>query len=100
MSVAGFAVAERVVRANFLRGAGAAEVAEGRLLRSGDGGLLQLGLDTVRLVVLGGELAVNEAVIEELEDLRAKVNNHPIEQTGTQLRDLMSWVDRPITETA
>ncbi|SDM96678.1 ketol-acid reductoisomerase [Allokutzneria albata] len=25
---------------------------------------------------------------------------HPIEQTGKKLRDLMSWVDRPITETA
>ncbi len=25
---------------------------------------------------------------------------HPIEVTGKKLRDLMSWVDRPITETA
>jgi len=25
---------------------------------------------------------------------------HPIEKTGKQLRDMMSWVDRPITETA
>ena len=25
---------------------------------------------------------------------------HPIEVTGQKLRDLMSWVDRPITETA
>ena len=37
---------------------------------------------------------------KELEDLRAKVNNHPIEQTGTQLRDLMSWVKNPLNETA
>jgi ketol-acid reductoisomerase len=27
-------------------------------------------------------------------------NEHPIEKTGKKLRDLMSWVDRPITETA
>ncbi|MFG2036738.1 ketol-acid reductoisomerase [Dactylosporangium sp. NPDC048998] len=26
--------------------------------------------------------------------------NHPIEETGKQLRSMMSWVDRPITETA
>ncbi|GAA0539328.1 ketol-acid reductoisomerase [Paractinoplanes ferrugineus] len=26
--------------------------------------------------------------------------NHPIEVTGKKLRDMMSWVDRPITETA
>jgi ketol-acid reductoisomerase len=25
---------------------------------------------------------------------------HPIEVTGKKLRDMMSWVDRPITETA
>jgi ketol-acid reductoisomerase len=25
---------------------------------------------------------------------------HPIEQTGRKLRDMMSWVDRPLTETA
>ncbi|MCW2663603.1 MAG: hypothetical protein JWP83_4755, partial [Mycobacterium sp.] len=25
---------------------------------------------------------------------------HPIEIVGKRLRDLMSWVDRPITETA
>ena len=37
---------------------------------------------------------------KELEDLRAKVNNHPIEQTGTQLRDLMSWVKNPLDATA
>ena len=37
---------------------------------------------------------------KELEDLRAKVNNHPIEQTGTQLRDLMSWVKNPLNATA
>ena len=33
---------------------------------------------------------------KELEELRAKVNSHPIEQTGSQLRDLMSWVKNPL----
>ena len=32
--------------------------------------------------------------------LRDKGAGHPIEQTGARLRGLMSWVDRPITETA
>jgi ketol-acid reductoisomerase len=32
--------------------------------------------------------------------LRDKGAAHPIEQTGATLRGLMSWVDRPITETA
>ncbi|MFL6131134.1 MAG: ketol-acid reductoisomerase [Mycobacteriales bacterium] len=32
--------------------------------------------------------------------LRDKGAAHPIEQTGAKLRGLMSWVDRPITETA
>jgi ketol-acid reductoisomerase len=37
---------------------------------------------------------------EELENLRKENAEHPIEVTGKKLRDLMSWVDRPITETA
>ena len=37
---------------------------------------------------------------KELEDLRKANAEHPIEVTGKKLRDLMSWVDRPITETA
>ncbi|WP_144792078.1 ketol-acid reductoisomerase [Corynebacterium singulare] len=37
---------------------------------------------------------------KELEELREKVNNHPIEQTGSQLRDLMSWVKSPLDATA
>lgn len=37
---------------------------------------------------------------KELERLRKENAEHPIEVTGKQLRDLMSWVDRPITETA
>ncbi|MFD8498997.1 ketol-acid reductoisomerase [Amycolatopsis sp. NPDC059657] len=32
--------------------------------------------------------------------LEEKGANHPIEETGKKLRGLMSWVDRPITETA
>ncbi|MET9201473.1 ketol-acid reductoisomerase [Gordonia sp. NPDC003585] len=37
---------------------------------------------------------------KELEGLRKQNAEHPIEVTGKKLRDLMSWVDRPITETA
>ena len=37
---------------------------------------------------------------KELEGLRKKNAEHPIEVTGAKLRKLMSWVDRPITETA
>ena len=37
---------------------------------------------------------------KELEGLRKQNAEHPIEVTGQKLRDLMSWVDRPITETA
>ena len=36
----------------------------------------------------------------ELEALRKANAEHPVEVTGKKLRDLMSWVDRPITETA
>ncbi|MGH3624207.1 MAG: ketol-acid reductoisomerase, partial [Sciscionella sp.] len=32
--------------------------------------------------------------------LREEGKNHPIEEVGGKLRGLMSWVDRPITETA
>jgi ketol-acid reductoisomerase len=37
---------------------------------------------------------------KELEGLRKANAEHPIEVTGAKLRSLMSWVDRPITETA
>ncbi|GLY03680.1 MULTISPECIES: ketol-acid reductoisomerase [Actinoplanes] len=36
----------------------------------------------------------------ELKKLREEGAQHPIEVTGKKLRDMMSWVDRPITETA
>ncbi|GAA4262043.1 ketol-acid reductoisomerase [Dietzia aurantiaca] len=55
---------------------------------------IQNGEFTKRLVanVEGGN--------SELEQLRKENAEHPIEVTGQKLRDLMSWVDRPITETA
>ncbi|OSC40464.1 ketol-acid reductoisomerase [Mycobacterium decipiens] len=37
---------------------------------------------------------------QQLEELRKQNAEHSIEVTGKKLRDLMSWVDRPITETA
>jgi ketol-acid reductoisomerase len=37
---------------------------------------------------------------QQLEGLRKENAEHPIEVVGKRLRDLMSWVDRPITETA
>ncbi|HWS38856.1 MAG TPA: ketol-acid reductoisomerase [Actinoplanes sp.] len=36
----------------------------------------------------------------ELKKYREQGAEHPIEVTGRKLRDMMSWVDRPITETA
>lgn len=55
---------------------------------------IQDGTFTKRLVanVEGGN--------KELEDLREKVAQHPIEKTGAQLRDMMSWVKNPLTDTA
>ena len=55
---------------------------------------IQDGTFTKRLVanVEGGN--------KELEDLRAQVSEHPIEKTGEELRDMMSWVKNPLTDTA
>jgi ketol-acid reductoisomerase len=36
----------------------------------------------------------------QFQALRDKAAGHQIEETGAKLRSLMSWVDRPITETA
>ena len=36
----------------------------------------------------------------ELEGLREKISQHPIEKTGAELRDMMSWVKNPLTDTA
>ncbi|MBI3687057.1 MAG: ketol-acid reductoisomerase [Actinobacteria bacterium] len=45
-------------------------------------------------------VAEAEAGSPNFEKLRAQGREHPIEQVGASLRGLMSWVDRPITETA
>ena len=37
---------------------------------------------------------------KELEAMRTKIGEHPIEKTGEKLRDLMSWVKNPLNETA
>ncbi|SDY56567.1 ketol-acid reductoisomerase [Micromonospora pattaloongensis] len=42
----------------------------------------------------------DEAGRPALTKFREQGAAHPIEQTGKKLRDMMSWVDRPITETA
>ncbi|WP_414941403.1 ketol-acid reductoisomerase [Amycolatopsis sp. cmx-11-51] len=45
-------------------------------------------------------VAEDEAGRPNFTKLEEQGNQHPIEETGKKLRDLMSWVDRPITETA
>jgi ketol-acid reductoisomerase len=45
-------------------------------------------------------VAEDEAGRPNFTKLEEQGNKHPIEETGKKLRDLMSWVDRPITETA
>jgi ketol-acid reductoisomerase len=42
----------------------------------------------------------DEAGAPELKKYREQGAEHPIEVTGKKLRGMMSWVDRPITETA
>lgn len=37
---------------------------------------------------------------KRLAELRKRNAEHPVEVTGKKLPDLMSWVDRPITEIA
>jgi ketol-acid reductoisomerase len=41
-----------------------------------------------------------EAGCPNFNKLREQGRQHPIEEVGAELRGLMSWVDRPITETA
>ena len=55
---------------------------------------IQDGSFTKRLVanVEGGN--------KELEGLRDTIAQHPIEKTGAELRDMMSWVKNPLTDTA
>ncbi|MGW5052067.1 ketol-acid reductoisomerase [Actinokineospora sp. NPDC004072] len=45
-------------------------------------------------------VAEDEAGRPNYTELQRKGAEHPIEETGRKLRGLMSWVDRPITETA
>jgi ketol-acid reductoisomerase len=45
-------------------------------------------------------IADDEAGGPALAQYRKEGAEHPIEVTGKKLRDMMSWVDRPITETA
>ncbi len=45
-------------------------------------------------------IADDEAGGTRLQQYRKEGAEHPIEVTGKKLRDMMSWVDRPITETA
>jgi ketol-acid reductoisomerase len=45
-------------------------------------------------------IADDEAGGPLLQQYRKEGAEHPIEVTGKKLRDMMSWVDRPITETA
>jgi ketol-acid reductoisomerase len=45
-------------------------------------------------------IAEDDAGRPNFAKFRAEGAAHPIEQTGKKLRDMMSWVDRPITETA
>lgn len=55
---------------------------------------IQTGEFTRRLI------ADDEAGGPELAKYREQGAQHPIEVTGAKLRGMMSWVDRPITETA
>nr|BFE68366.1 hypothetical protein GCM10020092_016670 [Actinoplanes digitatis] len=57
-------------------------------------GDIQSGEFTRRLI------ADDEAGAPELRKYREQGAEHPIEVTGKKLRGMMSWVDRPITETA
>jgi ketol-acid reductoisomerase len=45
-------------------------------------------------------IAEDDAGRPNFQKLRDAGAAHPIEQTGAKLRGMMSWVDRPITETA
>jgi ketol-acid reductoisomerase len=45
-------------------------------------------------------IADDDAGRPALTKYREEAAKHPIEVTGKKLRDMMSWVDRPITETA
>jgi ketol-acid reductoisomerase len=56
--------------------------------------IMVLAPDTAQAEIFKNDIEPN------LEGLRKANAEHPIEVTGKKLRDLMSWVDRLITETA
>src|SRR3569833_3556731 len=45
-------------------------------------------------------IAEDDAGRPNFQKYREQGEHHPIEETGRQLRGMMSWVDRTITETA
>jgi ketol-acid reductoisomerase len=45
-------------------------------------------------------VAEDDAGRPNFQKWRDQGAHHPIEETGRKLRGMMSWVDRPITETA
>jgi ketol-acid reductoisomerase len=45
-------------------------------------------------------IAEDDAGRPNFRKWRTEAAVHPIEETGKRLRGMMSWVDRPITETA
>ena len=45
-------------------------------------------------------IAEDDAGRPNFTKLQQQGEDHPIEQVGRKLRGMMSWVDRPITETA
>ena len=53
--------------------------------------------ELLRAVADADAVIVRSATRVDAEVLAAA---HPIEETGRELRGMMSWVDRPITETA
>ena len=46
------------------------------------------------------DVAEDDAGRPNFTKWREQAAQHPIEETGRALRGMMSWVDRPITETA
>ena len=45
-------------------------------------------------------MAEDDAGRPNFNKLREKGAAHPIEEVGRKLRGMMSWVDKPLTETA
>jgi ketol-acid reductoisomerase len=45
-------------------------------------------------------VAEDDAGRPSFTKLREQAAQHPIEEVGQRLRDMMSWVDRPLSDTA